>query len=75
MSFFKKDNSETNRKTIRKARNDLKIEKINAKNKWLQERIENIEKQQKSDPRNAWQNIKDLAKGLYGHHKKKVIKN
>ena len=75
LNRFKWDKSPQIKKRLQQARKKLSLAKVEAKNKWLEMKCNNIEKMQKSDPRQAWQNIKDLAKGLFGHHNNKKIKN
>ena len=62
----------TNKSSFKTARKDLKAGKRKAKNEWLAIKAGEIKKIQKLDPKTMWKAIKEIARGLYGHHKEKA---
>ena len=57
---------------LKKARSELIQGKREAKNEWLRTKADEMENLQKTDPRTSWKAIKEIAKGLFGHHKNTV---
>jgi len=39
-----------------------------AKTAWLDEKVEELELMNTSDPRTAWKSNKEIESGLFGHH-------
>ena len=65
---YSKDKSISNLTTLRNSRSNLKIKKEEAKTIWITNRVAELESMD-VDPRTSWKSVKEIAEGLYGHHK------
>jgi hypothetical protein len=64
--------TEERRQTLRLSRRVLTTAKALAKVRWLESKIDEIEKIN-DDPRSAWKSIKEINAGFSGHHEKAVM--
>ena len=75
LKISKKDKNPGRKEELKQGRKNLRFAKCNTKNKCMEEKCDNIEQIQKSNPQQPWQNIKYLLKGLFDLHSNKIIKN
>ena len=53
---------------LRNSRSNLKKKEEEAKTIWIESRITELENMD-VDSRTSWKTVKEIAEGLYGHHK------
>ena len=66
--IYFKEKSSSNLTILRDSRSKLKNKKEEAKTIWITSRVVELENMN-VDPRTSWKAVKEIAEGLYGHHK------
>ena len=66
---YSKDKSISNLTILKNSRSNLKKKKEEAKILWIASKVSELESCMDIDPRSAWKATKEIAGGLYGHHK------